>query len=70
MGVPLARESSNNWRYQAISLKTLLAEDFADNSFNLFSSPSAFQAFSQFRFVVIFGELPKQSSGFFTWSFV
>src|SRR5207253_6914631 len=35
-----------------------------------FSSPCAFQALSQSRFVVIFGELSKQSSSFFIWPLV
>jgi hypothetical protein len=44
-------------RYQTIRSKPLPSEDFADDSGNLFSSPCAFHAFSQFRILVSFGEL-------------
>jgi len=61
---------SDSWQPGVNTLKALLAEDFADDSCNLFSSPCAFQALSQSRFVVIFGELSKQSSSFFIWPLV
>jgi len=47
---------------QAYGSSKPLADGFADNGFNLFSLPYAFQALSQFRFLVSLGELSDQSS--------
>jgi hypothetical protein len=41
----------------------LLVEYFTHDSSDLFSSPRALQAFSQFRIVVSFGQFLEQSSG-------
>src|ERR1700677_4900937 len=50
--------------------KSSLPEDFADDGGDLFSSPCALQAFSQFRIAVSVGQLSKESSRLFVWPLV